>query len=168
MKARIALVTSALVGSVMLTAAPANADTPGCVSPTEYSRVSRGMSVARVHGIFDTSGYVLDSYDSPGTWETDWTSYETAWDEWYYSEPTWDDYGYEWDEWWYSEPQVEEFEYWVPGGRDVVRSYKKCRSFDGGYGRVGINFDNYSSSGSGLRMFKKVRSNPWSLVGIYW
>ena len=37
-------------------ASPAGADTPGCVSRHEFTRVSKGMTMTRVHGIFDTEG----------------------------------------------------------------------------------------------------------------
>ena len=35
---------------------PAMADTPGCVTKTEFKHVSRGMSKDRVQHIFDTAG----------------------------------------------------------------------------------------------------------------
>ena len=35
---------------------PAEADTPGCVSRHEYDRVTTGMTMTRVHKIFDTEG----------------------------------------------------------------------------------------------------------------
>jgi hypothetical protein len=37
-------------------AAPAIADTPGCVSRHEYDRIAKGMAMERVHKIFDTEG----------------------------------------------------------------------------------------------------------------
>ena len=49
----------ALGAPLALVAAPAEAAaTPGCVTTREYNAVDRGMSVARVHQIFDTRGYV--------------------------------------------------------------------------------------------------------------
>ena len=35
---------------------PAQADTPRCVSRHEYSRVVKGMTMTKVHNIFDTAG----------------------------------------------------------------------------------------------------------------
>ncbi|WP_231263280.1 hypothetical protein [Nocardioides alpinus] len=35
---------------------PSSADTPGCVSRHEYDRVAKGMSMTKVHAIFDTEG----------------------------------------------------------------------------------------------------------------
>ena len=43
-------------GAVMMTASPASADTPGCVTRAEYDHVSKGMRKVRVHRIFDTRG----------------------------------------------------------------------------------------------------------------
>ena len=42
------------VGGVIVTAAPASADTPGCVTKKEYRRIHKGMTKKRVHRIFDT------------------------------------------------------------------------------------------------------------------
>lgn len=54
-------------------------------------------------------------------------------------------------------------------GFDTVRSYRKCQGFDGGRGRVGVNFDNYSAQNVGyydgkMRLWSKARNNPWNLV----
>lgn len=38
------------------TAATASADTPRCVSRHEYGRVVKGMTMTKVHAIFDTAG----------------------------------------------------------------------------------------------------------------
>ena len=35
---------------------PADADTPRCVSRHEFDRVARGMTMTKVHKIFDTEG----------------------------------------------------------------------------------------------------------------
>lgn len=35
---------------------PASADTPRCVSRHEYDRVTKGMTMTKVHKIFDTAG----------------------------------------------------------------------------------------------------------------
>lgn len=45
--------------SIGLIAAPAQADTPGCVSHAEFDNMIRGLSTSQVAGRFDTSG----SYD---------------------------------------------------------------------------------------------------------
>lgn len=60
-------------------------------------------------------------------------------------------------------------ETWTRNGHDVVRSYRKCAGFDGGRGRVGVSFDNYSHAGAGytdhrLRLWRKARFNPYALV----
>lgn len=34
----------------------AHADTPGCVSQHEYHRIAKGMTMTKVHQIFDTAG----------------------------------------------------------------------------------------------------------------
>jgi len=48
-------------------AAPAQADTPGCVSKAEYGKVRTGWSLARVHRLFDTAGSQIDYHPgSPG------------------------------------------------------------------------------------------------------
>ena len=39
-------------------ASTANADTPRCVSKHEYDRISIGMTMTKVHSIFDTKGAV--------------------------------------------------------------------------------------------------------------
>lgn len=46
----------ALIATPILTAAPAQADTPGCVSRNEFGLVKKGWTKARVHRLFDTSG----------------------------------------------------------------------------------------------------------------
>jgi hypothetical protein len=48
------------VGVVTLAPAPASADTPGCVSKTEYRKIHKGMTKKRVHRIFDTRGWFAD------------------------------------------------------------------------------------------------------------
>jgi hypothetical protein len=42
------------VGGVAVTAGPAAADTPGCVTKKEYHHIHKGMTKKRVHRIFDT------------------------------------------------------------------------------------------------------------------
>jgi len=50
--------------------------------------------------------------------------------------------------------------YWSNGDQYVVRSYRKCRSFDGGRGHVGVSFDNYTAQNAGyydgrMRLYDK-------------
>jgi hypothetical protein len=52
----LAVASTALVAGSITTAAPASADTPGCVSGAEYKRVEVGMTMKRAHAIFDTDG----------------------------------------------------------------------------------------------------------------
>ena len=44
------------VASVTLVVPAAQADTPGCVSKGEFDHVHTGMSMSRVHRLFDTNG----------------------------------------------------------------------------------------------------------------
>jgi hypothetical protein len=44
-------------GGVIVTAGPASADTPGCVTKSEYRKVHKGMTKKRVHRIFDNRGH---------------------------------------------------------------------------------------------------------------
>lgn len=47
--------------------------------------------------------------------------------------------------------------------RDQIRSYPKCRSFDSGKGRVGVNFDNYMHPNrKAMKVYGKARSNPFN------
>ena len=46
--------------TVMLTASPTSADTPGCYTKREYRKVHKGMKIKRVHRIFDTQGWLVD------------------------------------------------------------------------------------------------------------
>jgi hypothetical protein len=50
----VTLVSAALVSAGA--ALPASADTPRCVSRHEYDRIAKGMSMTKVHKIFDTAG----------------------------------------------------------------------------------------------------------------
>jgi hypothetical protein len=45
-----------LCGGVVAVAAPAQADSAGCVTRAEYRKVHRGMTQRRVRSIFDTRG----------------------------------------------------------------------------------------------------------------
>lgn len=47
----------ASTGLVTLTAGPAAADTPGCVTRAEFRQVHDGMTKGLVHRIFDTAGH---------------------------------------------------------------------------------------------------------------
>ena len=162
MKRLSALLTALLLGVAglsVLTAAPAGAAVP-CVSYAEYASIVRGMPTTRVHGIFDTSGYEVDRfvdfvYDGTSDYDEhgNWVGYEYV-DDGYYDEwGDWIDTSYE------------------QGGYarevDTVRSYKKCARFDGGRGRVGINFDNYTSNYSGNRVYTKTRYTPSRLLWWY-
>jgi hypothetical protein len=50
----VTLISVALVGAGALL--PASADTPRCVSRHEYDRVTKGMTMTKVHKILDTAG----------------------------------------------------------------------------------------------------------------
>jgi hypothetical protein len=50
----VTLVSAALVSAGA--ALPASADTPRCVSRHEYDRITKGMTLTKVHQIFDTKG----------------------------------------------------------------------------------------------------------------
>jgi hypothetical protein len=52
------VVVATLLAVLAIAAEPgtASADTPGCVSRYEFGRVTKGMTMTRVHQIFDTPG----------------------------------------------------------------------------------------------------------------
>jgi hypothetical protein len=50
-------VLALVVASIGIAAPPAQADSRGCVTKTEYRHVHRGMTKGRVHHIFDTQGH---------------------------------------------------------------------------------------------------------------
>ncbi|QBR91400.1 hypothetical protein [Nocardioides euryhalodurans] len=57
MKRRLVTVLIALTGfAVVAPMAPATADTPSCVSRSEFRKVRQNMSKAKVHRIFDVDG----------------------------------------------------------------------------------------------------------------
>jgi hypothetical protein len=64
------LAVAALTAGIMLmtlpmtVAAPANADTPNCVTRAEYVRVKDGLDRGKVHDTFDTNGRSLSK--NPG------------------------------------------------------------------------------------------------------
>ena len=51
-----AVVIGALILSPLAVAAPASADTPGCVSKAEFRKVKKHWAIGRVHRVFDTKG----------------------------------------------------------------------------------------------------------------
>jgi len=160
--AMVALVLSGLV--FVAPSASAKVDKRPCVSRAEFRAVHRGMTQTQVKNVFDTWGYQInrwDDYVEDGYWES------TYYPDGYYDSYDWDgngvitpdetewiDSGFWYDEW-------VDTSYWLT---DTFRTYKKCKAknFDRGRGRVAINFDNYSSPYSGLRLFSKFRNNPWT------
>lgn len=54
------LSTAITTGTVVVTATPASADTPRCVTHQEYRKVHEGMKKNRVHRIFDIRGEFAD------------------------------------------------------------------------------------------------------------
>ena len=54
---RLALATAGVLLVTIGPAAPTQADTPGCVTKGEFKRAKKGMTKAKVHRIFDTSGF---------------------------------------------------------------------------------------------------------------
>lgn len=58
---RVAIIVASVVlasSAPVISASPASADTPGCVTHQEFNQVHRGMRMARVHQVFDTAGRV--------------------------------------------------------------------------------------------------------------
>ena len=53
---RLVLSATILAAGLVAVATPAGADTPGCVTRSEFRSVYRGMSKTRVQAIFDTDG----------------------------------------------------------------------------------------------------------------
>ncbi len=165
--ALVALLTAglALGTPVAAEATKAKRDTPGCVSRAEFKSLGAGMTVAQVRAVVDTPGSLLGRADTSywragtvkdGYWEENDHLAQSGYSD---SDGTWVDTST-----WVSDPYWVDTSFWAEKAVYVsrvntVRGYKKCRSFDGGRDRVGINFDNYSSSRSGLRVFSKVRRN---------
>jgi hypothetical protein len=50
------IATAASAALLLVPAASAHADSPGCVTKTEYRHAKKGMTMTKVHGIFDTIG----------------------------------------------------------------------------------------------------------------
>ena len=59
MKTLLVGIAAAALAAPLLVAAPASADTPGCVSRAEYRQVHSGMTKAWVRSIFDTKGFFV-------------------------------------------------------------------------------------------------------------
>ena len=143
-------------------------DTPGCITLAEYRSIHSGMTTTRVAQIADIWGTQIYNYDD-GYYEGAWVN-DGYWEDFGYWDSEYDPVTDTWtevyvpDEEWVDMSYYDATATWV-SMRDTVRSYKKCRTFQHGRGRVGINFDNYSH-GAGLHVFTKVASNPYRLVDI--
>ena len=148
------LITLGLALTTLVVAGgPANAvDRRPCVSQAEYRAIYRPHTQAHVRSILDVPDIEIGRSDD-GYWGGEWVE-DGYWDSYYI------------DGWWYDEWVDTSYydEYWV-SMLDTVRSYPKCATWE--RGRIGVNFDNYTSSYSGLRLFTKVRSNPWDLVWMF-
>lgn len=153
------------VGLVTATSVPAEAkkkrDTPGCVTRAEYRSVTKGTSNAKVAQVFDTWGRQRFSNDH-GYFVGQWFDYGQYESQFVVTGGHVDEFG-EWVEDGYYEdvwvPNLywDDSAHWVPMV-DSVRTYKKCRSFEHGRGRVAINYDNYSRARHGMRLaFKHPR-----------
>lgn len=138
-------------------------DTPGCVTRAEYRAVHGGATQTRVKNVFDIWGAVRFKNDH-GYWVGDWVD-DGYWVSDGYWESQYDDLGnYTGESWvdlsyWEDTSYWDDYAYWEPV-IDMVRTYKKCRSFNRGRGRVAINFDNYSHSGSALKLAYKDPRHP--------
>lgn len=67
-KSRAAVVAVLTMAGLGLSAPPATADTPKCVSKREFKAVRDGWSIKRVHNKFDIKGtqdWFTDGYDDP-------------------------------------------------------------------------------------------------------
>ncbi len=139
-------------------------DTPGCVSKVEYNAIRVGMTGAQVAGLVDTWGSQR-YYNDHGYWEGDYVD-SGYWVNDGYWESQYDELGTYTGETWVDMSYWEDTSYWDDTVRwnsslDTVRTYKKCRKFNRGRGRVAINFDNYSRRWlSGARVAFKHPSNP--------
>lgn len=60
------LATFALALAMLAPAAPANADTPGCVSDGEYANTDPGEKMSSVHDRYDTDGWLVDTTFADG------------------------------------------------------------------------------------------------------
>lgn len=149
----LAALAALVVGSglTVATAGSANAATDHrrCVTTGEYRAITRGMSQARLFDLLDGRGRVETSQ---------WSSYDNGyWVEDGYWDGYYDEYGN-----WIEDGEWIDLSYWEEDWVDIhdtVRSFPKC-----GGGRIGVNLDNYSQAGSGMRVYTKVRSNPGALA----
>ena len=165
-----ALIAVFMAAATLLVASPAQAiDHRKCVTLGEFRAVHRPMTFAQARRTLDGNGALLTRLDHgyyEGGWVDDgyWDSYYV--DDGYYDiNGNWIDTGY-WMDDWIDTSYYDEYANWV-SSIDVVRSYPKCARFDRHRGRrIGINFDNYSSNYSGMRIFTKVRYNPYQLVDL--
>jgi hypothetical protein len=57
---------AAAIAAALALAGVAQADTPGCVTKSEYRHVHKGDSIRRVHRIFDTRGRLQEKGTSGG------------------------------------------------------------------------------------------------------
>ena len=57
---------AAAIAAALALAGVAQADTPGCVTKSEYRHVHTGDSIRRVHRIFDTRGQLQEKGTSGG------------------------------------------------------------------------------------------------------
>ena len=57
---------AAAIAAALALSGVAQADTPGCVTQSEYRHVHRGDSIRRVHRIFDTRGFLQEKGTSGG------------------------------------------------------------------------------------------------------
>lgn len=64
--ATIAATLVASTGLVAMTAGPAAADSPTCVSKTEFRNVKQGFAKKRVHDMFDVAGRQTSWYSGYG------------------------------------------------------------------------------------------------------
>ena len=145
---------TALIGGTTLLSSPAEAATDyrKCVTRGEYRAINEGMSQTRTRDILDGAGSLLTQ-----RW---FGYYEGAWVEGGYWDGYWD-YQYNPETGYYEDVWVDEWvdeTYWDDYAdyeeiSDVVRSYRTCNGW--GTGRIGINLDNWTDSGSGMRVYEK-------------
>jgi hypothetical protein len=136
-------------------AAESRRDTPGCVTRWEFAHAAPGMTRIQVIRLFGTAGREVARADG-GYWLGAWVE-DGHWvrDGYWDADDHWVDLSYYEDLSYY-----DRYDHWV-SETDTVRAYKKCRSFDGGIGRVGIRFDNHTSYLPRMRLHTKVPSRPW-------
>jgi len=167
-----ALITILMAATTFLVIAPSPAqavDHRRCTTLGEFRAIHRPMTFAQVKRTLDGPGILLGKVDN-GDWEGAWVDdgyWDSTWiaDGYYDIDGNWIDTGY-WDDEWIDMSYYDDYDHWV-SQIDIVRSYPKCRSFDRHRARrFGVNFDNYTSAYSGVRMYTKARYNPWSLIDL--